>query len=142
MSVLVRTPASSRKKPVTLNAKYPQRLQLYAAAPQLELSIEEFETFALDRLQGTDCPIPGFGCLPHTHTQTRTVLKTIETCKVRNKKDDDLRRAVDEAQDKYLPLHFNSAVQHNLDQERQKDHISHFILRLAYCRTYRIFFKI
>lgn len=32
-------------------AKYPQRLSLYLQAPDYEISIEEFESFALSRLE-------------------------------------------------------------------------------------------
>jgi DNA primase large subunit len=41
--------------------------------------------------------------------------------------------------EKYLPLNSNSAAQSgrglNLENERKKDHYSHFILRLAFCRS-------
>jgi DNA primase large subunit len=41
--------------------------------------------------------------------------------------------------EKYMPLNSNTAhagrvIQ--LDEERKKDHYSHFILRLAFCRSY------
>ncbi|KAI8987309.1 eukaryotic and archaeal DNA primase, large subunit-domain-containing protein [Mycotypha africana] len=55
--------------------EYPFRLNFYLKVPTSEITIEEFETFALDRLQG----------------------------------------------DLYI--------------ERRKDHISHFVLRMAYCRN-------
>jgi len=65
------------------------------------------------------------------------VLRSIETAKVRNKKDDELTAAIRHAEDACLPLHSNRksdpAV---LDEQRRKDHISHYILRLAFCRTY------
>lgn len=32
--------------------QYPHRLSMYTQPPQLEISIEQFEQFALDRLQG------------------------------------------------------------------------------------------
>jgi len=41
--------------------------------------------------------------------------------------------------DRLLPLNSNTAVQSGraiqLEQERKKDHYSHFILRLAFCRS-------
>jgi hypothetical protein len=46
-----------RAGPSTLaGLQYPHRLQVYDAAPTLELSLEEFETHALDRLQRTWAP--------------------------------------------------------------------------------------
>ena len=42
-----------RRGVVPVLLKFPQRLQMYAAAPTLELSIEDFEAYAIDRLQGT-----------------------------------------------------------------------------------------
>lgn len=37
--------------------------------------------------------------------------------------------------DKYLPLHSNSSRSQKLQEERRKDHYSHFILRLAFSST-------
>ncbi|KAJ1840759.1 DNA primase subunit pri2 [Coemansia sp. RSA 2611] len=101
---------------VVRHSRYPARLSMYDAAPALEVSIEEFETFALDRLQ---------------------VLRTIEDAQLRAKNDDDARRRIGEALDKLLPLHTNRSrlPARQLMGERRKDHVSHFILRLAFSRS-------
>lgn len=101
---------------VVRRSRYPTRLMLYDVAPDLEVSIEEFETFALDRLQ---------------------VLKTIEDAQLRAKGEDDMRKRVDDALDKLLPSHTarSKLPSRQLNAERRKDHVSHFILRLAFSRT-------
>lgn len=38
-----------------LQTDYPHRVNFYLRPPPSEITIEEFETFALDRLQGTAC---------------------------------------------------------------------------------------
>jgi DNA primase large subunit len=41
--------------------------------------------------------------------------------------------------EKYMPLNSNTSQGNRgaeLDMERKKDHYSHFILRLAFCRSY------
>ncbi|KAJ2126172.1 DNA primase subunit pri2 [Coemansia sp. RSA 720] len=101
---------------VVRHSRYPARLSLYDTAPALEVSIEEFETFALDRLQ---------------------VLRAIEDAQLRAKGEDDMRKRVAESLDKLLPLHTNRSrlPLRQLMAERRKDHVSHFILRLAFSRT-------
>ncbi|KAJ2782559.1 DNA primase subunit pri2 [Coemansia javaensis] len=101
---------------VVRHSRYPARLSVYAEPPALEVSVEEFETFALDRLQ---------------------VLRAIEDAQLRAKGDDDARRRVAEALDRHLPLHTNRSrlPARQLMAERRKDHVSHFILRLAFSRT-------
>ncbi|KAF8978047.1 hypothetical protein BGZ46_006871, partial [Entomortierella lignicola] len=81
--------------------------------PPLEISIEEFEQFALDRMQ---------------------VLTTLLTAQMRNLTDEQLDKAVGDAIKKYMPMSNDRA---DVMEERKKDHISHFILRLAYSRRYR-----
>ncbi|KAI8148521.1 DNA primase large subunit Spp2 [Fennellomyces sp. T-0311] len=94
--------------------QYPTRVNFYSKPPLHELSIEEFETFALDRLQ---------------------VLKTLETAALRNKNGPDYKRQIEAALEKHLPLKSNNSRSSNLYGERRKDHISHYVLRLAYCRS-------
>ncbi|CAG8658461.1 16258_t:CDS:10, partial [Acaulospora morrowiae] len=95
--------------------KYPHTLNFYTYPPLESITIDEFETFALDRLQ---------------------VLKAIEGAILREKAEDQVAKHVDATIDKYIPLHSNEAVLgYDLPAERRKDHISHFILRLAYCRS-------
>ncbi|KAI8325029.1 DNA primase large subunit Spp2, partial [Martensiomyces pterosporus] len=96
--------------------RYPARLSVYSNPPDLEVSIEEFETFALDRLQ---------------------VLKSIEDAQLRARGEEDMRRRVGEALEKHLPMHTNRSKLplRQLMAERRKDHVSHFILRLAFSRT-------
>ncbi|KAI9501632.1 eukaryotic and archaeal DNA primase, large subunit-domain-containing protein [Coemansia spiralis] len=101
---------------VVRRSRYPTRLSVYADPPDLEVSIEEFEAFALDRLQ---------------------VLRSIEDAQLRAKGEEDIRKRVNEALEKHLPLHTNRSKlpPRQLVAERRKDHVSHFILRLAFSRT-------
>ncbi|KAI8620794.1 DNA primase large subunit Spp2 [Chytriomyces sp. MP71] len=99
-------------------AEYPFRLSLYTQLPTHTLSLSDFETFALDRLK---------------------VLRAIENAAVRNKSADDMAATVKAATDKYLRMDPNMARtmvgNAALDEQRRKDHLSHFILKLAFCRT-------
>ncbi|KAJ2001773.1 DNA primase subunit pri2 [Coemansia thaxteri] len=101
---------------VVRRSRYPSRLTVYAEAPDVEVSIEEFEAFALDRLQ---------------------VLRSIEDAQLRAKGEDDMRKRICEALDKHMPTHTNRSKlpARQLMAERRKDHVSHFILRLAFSRT-------
>ncbi|KAJ3016303.1 hypothetical protein HKX48_004117 [Thoreauomyces humboldtii] len=97
---------------------YPFSLNFYLTPPPYELTLIEFETFALDRLQ---------------------VLKSVETAFLRAKNVDAVDKFILASQEKHLQLsrniRLNGLGPERLYSERRKDHISHFILRLAYCRT-------
>ncbi|KAF9963334.1 hypothetical protein BGZ65_004285 [Modicella reniformis] len=101
---------------IALDNGYPTRLNFYKDPPLLEISIEEFEQYALDRMQ---------------------VLTTLLTAQMRNLTPEQLDRTMNEAIKKYMPMSSNRAQEATQDHqyERRKDHISHFILRLAYSRS-------
>ena len=86
----------------------------YEEPPLGDVTIEEFELFAIDRLR---------------------VLGEIESSWARNRPLDELKRVVADQCGKYVPLNSNSAVGVALDEQRRKDHIGHFVLRLAFCRS-------
>ncbi|KNE56510.1 hypothetical protein AMAG_02312 [Allomyces macrogynus ATCC 38327] len=99
----------------TSTAQYPSRLNFYLVPPRDVVSVEEFETCALDRLR---------------------VLKALEAAQIRNKTEDDLKKVLDAAEEENLPLHANRTGEiARLDQERHRDNMSHFVLRLAYARS-------
>lgn len=80
-----------------------------------DITIEEFETAALDRLR---------------------VLAEIESCFARNRTFKEMQAVIiGTVCEKYLQLNRNSAALKPLDVERRKDHIGHFVLRLAFCRS-------
>jgi DNA primase large subunit len=54
---------------------------------------------------------------------------------MRNRTHEDLRQIIITQQKKHLPLNSNTAVNIDHDEERKKDHVSHFVLRLAFCRS-------
>jgi DNA primase large subunit len=96
---------------------YPYRLSFYLTPPLQEVTVEDFQTWAIDRLH---------------------VLGEIESAMYRNKSPGELKTIIGELTDKYLPL-ASESTRHTkgeyLDAERRKDHYSHFILRLAFCRS-------
>ncbi|BFZ58191.1 DNA primase subunit pri2 [Savitreella phatthalungensis] len=96
---------------------YPHRLSFYSRPPLSEITIEEFQTWALDRL---------------------IVLGELEAALYRNKSQSELTTLVRALANKYLPLNPETSLGNKslqLDAERRKDHYSHFILRLAFCRS-------
>ncbi|KAK9237296.1 eukaryotic and archaeal DNA primase, large subunit-domain-containing protein [Lipomyces kononenkoae] len=106
-------------KEVIREQDYPDRLNMYLIPPLAEITLDEFEEWALDRLR---------------------VLSEIETCLFRNRNMKMTEQSVKPLLEKYLPLSPNSVSGRvnkgsQLDTERKKDHYSHFILRLAFCRT-------
>ena len=76
--------------------------------------MEEFEICALDRLR---------------------ILAEIESSFARNRPWDELKTVTLKQCDKYLPLNSGTARLVDLQAQRRKDHIGHFVLRLAFCRT-------
>ena len=79
-----------------------------------DVTIEEFELFAIDRLR---------------------VLGEIESSWARNRRPEELKNVVGDHCGKYVPLSNNTAKTVELDEQRRKDHIGHFVLRLAFCRS-------
>ncbi|KAL2343479.1 hypothetical protein Fmac_004764 [Flemingia macrophylla] len=82
-------------------------IPLYRSAPALEVRLEDFESFAIDRLR---------------------VLKGISDGLSRGKKPDEMENLVKEL--------WKANMRHQHASEAlNKDIISHFVLRLVYCRT-------
>ncbi|KAK3327469.1 eukaryotic and archaeal DNA primase, large subunit-domain-containing protein [Cercophora scortea] len=94
--------------------QYPHRLNFYATPPTADITLEQFEQWAIDRLR---------------------VLAEIEACSFRNKTPAETATHMKPLLDKYLPLDTNSSSSSQLHAQRQKDHYSHFILRLAFAST-------
>ncbi|XP_035255536.1 DNA primase large subunit [Anguilla anguilla] len=105
-------------------SEYGHCLQLYGVPPTENISLAEFETFAVERVK---------------------LLKTVETLGVSYVKgsEDYYRKLSAEISNLNFPYKLEASAQDDRKQQtgptecekRRKDHISHFILRLAYCQT-------
>ncbi|MCJ1333782.1 hypothetical protein MMC10_010482 [Thelotrema lepadinum] len=98
---------------------YPYRLNFYDVPPVAEITLEQFEQWAIDRLR---------------------ILAELESCSFRNRSPAETASHMTPLLSKYLPLSSNSsspsgASDATLRAQRQKDHYSHFILRLAFSST-------
>src|SRR5882757_2135051 len=93
----------------------PDHLLRYDRPPTEDITLEEFETCAIDRLY---------------------VLSEIESCYARNRPFEELREITKLQCDKRVPLDHNSATTKARDGQRRKDVTGHFVLRLAFCRSY------
>ncbi|KAH6720305.1 eukaryotic and archaeal DNA primase, large subunit-domain-containing protein [Leptodontidium sp. MPI-SDFR-AT-0119] len=113
-----RTGLDYRKKqfaaPTYQNLEYQHRLNFYITPPTADITLEQFEQWAIDRLR---------------------VLAEIEACSFRNKSTAETAAHMKPLLDKYLPLGSSTSGSTTLQAERQKDHYSHFILRLAFAST-------
>ncbi|XP_058162908.1 DNA primase large subunit isoform X2 [Dasypus novemcinctus] len=95
------------------SACYPHSLQFYLQPPSENISLIEFENLAIDRVK---------------------LLKSIENLGVSYMKGSEEYQSKLEAEIRKLKFSYRE----NLEDEyepRRKDHISHFILRLAYCQS-------
>ncbi|CAM4641855.1 DNA primase large subunit isoform X1 [Lepidochelys kempii] len=92
---------------------YPHSLQFYLQPPTENISLAEFENFAIDRLK---------------------LLKVVENLGVSYVKGSDEYKSRLEREIRKLKFPYKALVEDDYDA-RRKDHISHFILRLAYCQS-------
>ncbi|KNC83224.1 hypothetical protein SARC_04505 [Sphaeroforma arctica JP610] len=105
-----------RDSKVLDSGRFPHRLSLYNTPPNDEVSLEEFESSGYDRLR---------------------LLKAVEQARLCHpKRGPQYFKEIKKACDKYMPLG-DSGARNAADvyEERRKDHLSHFVLRLAYCRS-------
>ncbi|KAJ8112723.1 hypothetical protein ONZ43_g5328 [Nemania bipapillata] len=100
--------------PTYKETEYPHRLNFYTTPPTADITLEQFEQWAIDRLR---------------------ILAELEACSFRNKSQLDTAEHMKPLLKKYLFLEANSTSSSKLFEERQKDHYSHFILRLAFAST-------
>ncbi|KAI9849614.1 MAG: hypothetical protein M1837_002739 [Sclerophora amabilis] len=96
---------------------YPYRLNFYGTPPTAEITLEQFEQWAIDRLR---------------------ILAELESCSFRNRTPAETVAHIKPLLAKYLPLSSNTSASSNLHLERKKDHYSHFILRLAFSSTHEL----
>ncbi|KAM7173831.1 DNA primase large subunit isoform 2-T3 [Macrochelys suwanniensis] len=92
---------------------YPHSLQFYLQPPTENISLAEFENFAIDRLK---------------------LLKVVENLGVSYVKGSDEYKSRLQREIRKLKFPYKALVEDDYDA-RRKDHISHFILRLAYCQS-------
>ncbi|XP_005100037.1 DNA primase large subunit [Aplysia californica] len=104
---------------VTIDEHYPHRLQLYSTPPSGTISLQEFEELAVERLK---------------------VLKAVETIGITHQKGTPkylelLTKEISATKLKDSILQKRKLPPGEEVENRVRDHISHFILRLAYCRS-------
>lgn len=136
MATFSKRPRRSRVKfDGTSLEQFPHRLTMYKISPKDEISLEQFEQYAIDRLK---------------------LLREIETLSIRFKKGtEEYREKMKNALREFLPTDFHSTwiqekerlrlgkgltveeehKQMKVLADRRKDKISHFILRLSFSRT-------
>ncbi|XP_039764600.1 DNA primase large subunit [Pararge aegeria] len=109
----------------SLVENYPHDLQMYKVPPTENISLHEFEALALERLTLLRCLSTATtlkGLRPYSEEWTEFVLNDLKTQGL-----------------KYYARLCEKSSCGTQDvaslQARRKDHIAHFILRLAYCRT-------
>jgi DNA primase large subunit len=100
--------------PAQKDLEYKHRLNFYTVPPTADITLEQFEQWAIDRLR---------------------VLAELEACSFRNKNPTETAAHMKPLLDKYLPLSSSTSGSSAVNAERQKDHYSHFILRLAFAGT-------
>ncbi|KAI4193969.1 MAG: hypothetical protein LQ350_008052 [Teloschistes chrysophthalmus] len=105
--------------PIYKQQIYPHRLNIYHVPPTVEIKLEEFEEWAINRLR---------------------ILAELENCSFRNRTPAETLDQVKPLLDKWLRLDSNSSsaqgsTDPRLQEQRRKDHYSHFILRLAFSST-------
>ena len=95
---------------------YKHRLNSYKLPPTADITLEQFEQWAIDRLR---------------------ILAELEACAFRNRSSAETAEHMKPLLKKYMLLDSNSSASgpERLYNQRQKDHYSHFILRLAFCTT-------
>ncbi|NXF21100.1 PRI2 primase, partial [Rhodinocichla rosea] len=93
--------------------QYPHSLQFYLEPPTESISLVEFESFAIDRLR---------------------LLKVVENLGVSYVRSSDAYKTKLEAELRKLKFPYRALAEDDYEA-RRKDHISHFILRLAYCQS-------
>ncbi|KAL2743463.1 DNA primase large subunit-like [Vespula maculifrons] len=107
----------------TLKASYPHDLQVYDVPPSGEISLIEFQELSLDRLKVLRLV---------ENISLRNDLKTVEARK------ESLRDSLKKDGLKYyVNLIYGIGCKSDTEidlQARRKDNISHYILRLAYCK--------
>ncbi|KAI9742817.1 MAG: hypothetical protein M1818_003546 [Claussenomyces sp. TS43310] len=101
-------------QPLYQEIRYPHRMNFYDTAPTADITLEQFEQWAIDRLR---------------------VLAELEACSYRNKTLAETAVHMKPLLDRYLPLSASTSSSSSIPAERQKDHYSHFILRLAFAGT-------
>ncbi|XP_036912219.1 DNA primase large subunit isoform X2 [Sturnira hondurensis] len=95
------------------NACYPHSLQFYLQPPTENISLIEFENLAIDRVK---------------------LLKAVEHLGVSHVKGSEQYQSKLEAEIRKVKFSFRENLE-NEYEARRRDHISHFILRLAYCQS-------
>ncbi|CAI4938200.1 ATV_HP_G0114700.mRNA.1.CDS.1 [Saccharomyces cerevisiae] len=101
--------SSSSEEEKKLYARlYESKLSFYDLPPQGEITLEQFEIWAIDRLK---------------------ILLEIESCLSRNKSIKEIETIIKPQFQKLLPFNTESL------EDRKKDYYSHFILRLCFCRS-------
>ncbi|XP_074778598.1 DNA primase large subunit isoform X2 [Athene noctua] len=92
---------------------YPHSLQFYLEPPTENVPLVEFESFAIDRLK---------------------LLKVVENLGVSYVRSSEPYRTKLESELRKLKFPYRALAEDDYEA-RRKDHISHFILRLAYCQS-------
>ena len=92
---------------------FSQTLCSYDKPPLFDVTLEQFETWALARLR---------------------ILAEIESAQARNRSWDEVKASTKLLCKKYLPLNSNTHGDADLGSQRRQDHVGHFVLRLAFCR--------
>lgn len=99
----------------TVLKEYPDRISFYRLPPTTEITLDHFETYAIDRLK---------------------ILIEINNLQSQGTNYIDLIKLMGERIKLLMPLHASNTIEPELLlEERRKDHYSHFILRLAFCRS-------
>ncbi|EMC94594.1 hypothetical protein BAUCODRAFT_35825 [Baudoinia panamericana UAMH 10762] len=93
---------------------YPHRMNMYPIPPLDDITLEQFEEWAIARLK---------------------VLAELEACQFRNRTADETAEYMKPVLDKHLRLSPNSSQSSEVEVERKRDHYSHWTLRLAFSAT-------